>query len=455
MLLAALSLWTAIPLGWLYIGSKVSHTQFPAEGPYAVVAVGIVVSILLVAWLIGRLNRLYMRITGTNRLAPMRPTWLKSMRDTSPRRRHHDRGRGGADGLGPARRRSSFSRLVLPPRRLADRRTSSSAQTTNLPSSCITVAVDFELAAEAQVADQVGVDGGLVDAAGLRVATCRPPCGRCRRSSRRAGPRGCRGRSRSWCRSRARRGGGRPRRCRAARSGTPRRARRWRRRPCRPRSAGARPATSRPPITAGRWKVTSPSTESSTGPVKNSPSGMLWSPSQGMNVRPAMPSLMSVPGAVTRTSSWPSIHSASRSRLGRGALPGGQRVGVVGEAGAEVEVLVVGEAHLRLRGVGVGREERVAPAELALGAALHHPVQQLAGRGLAARLALRRDRRRARACWRWRRRRSARRRCRRSTRSAARSTRAARRWRACSRPPPGRRATTLRIGCAPAFSTSS
>lgn len=83
MLLAALSLWTAIPLSWIYIGSKVSHTQFPSGGPYAVVAIGIVVSVLVVAWLIGRLNGLYVRITGTNRLAPMRPTWLKSMRDTS------------------------------------------------------------------------------------------------------------------------------------------------------------------------------------------------------------------------------------------------------------------------------------------------------------------------------------------------------------------------------------
>ena len=61
MLLAALSLWTAIPLGWIYIGSKVATTQFPAEGPYAVVAVGIIVSIVLVAWLIGRLNGLYVR----------------------------------------------------------------------------------------------------------------------------------------------------------------------------------------------------------------------------------------------------------------------------------------------------------------------------------------------------------------------------------------------------------
>jgi hypothetical protein len=82
MLLAALALWTAIPLGWIYIGSKVATTQFPAEGPYAVVAIGIVVTIVLDAWLIGRLNALYMRVTGTNRLAPMRPAWLKSMRDS-------------------------------------------------------------------------------------------------------------------------------------------------------------------------------------------------------------------------------------------------------------------------------------------------------------------------------------------------------------------------------------
>jgi hypothetical protein len=84
MLLAALSLWTAIPLSWIYIGSKVSETQFPSGGPYAVVAVGIVVTILLDAWLIGRLSVLYERVTGTNRLSPMRPSWLKSTRDAAP-----------------------------------------------------------------------------------------------------------------------------------------------------------------------------------------------------------------------------------------------------------------------------------------------------------------------------------------------------------------------------------
>jgi hypothetical protein len=84
MLFAALSLWTALPLTWLYVGSKVSRTQFPAEAPYAVVIVGLIASIVIVAWLISRLNRLYVEITGTNRLAPMRPSWMRSMRDTAP-----------------------------------------------------------------------------------------------------------------------------------------------------------------------------------------------------------------------------------------------------------------------------------------------------------------------------------------------------------------------------------
>jgi hypothetical protein len=84
MLLAAFALWTVIPLVWVYIASKVSHTQFPSGGPYAVVAAGILASVLVDAWLIGRLNSLYVRITGTNRLHPIRPTWLRSMRDSAP-----------------------------------------------------------------------------------------------------------------------------------------------------------------------------------------------------------------------------------------------------------------------------------------------------------------------------------------------------------------------------------
>src|SRR6478609_9116028 len=84
MLLAAFSLWTLIPLGWVYIASKLSHSQFPSIGPYMVVIVGIIVTVLIDAWVIGRLNDLYIRVTGSNRLVQTRPNWLKSLRDTGP-----------------------------------------------------------------------------------------------------------------------------------------------------------------------------------------------------------------------------------------------------------------------------------------------------------------------------------------------------------------------------------
>jgi hypothetical protein len=82
MIVAALSLWTVIPLAWVYIGSRVSDTQAPSGGPYMVVLVGIVISILLISWLISRLNRLYVRITGSYDVGAIRPRWLRSMRDT-------------------------------------------------------------------------------------------------------------------------------------------------------------------------------------------------------------------------------------------------------------------------------------------------------------------------------------------------------------------------------------
>lgn len=84
MLLAAFSLWTLIPLGWVYIASKLAHSQFPSSGPYMIVIVGIIVTVLIDAWLIGRLNDLYVRVTGSNRLVQGRPNWLKSMRDAAP-----------------------------------------------------------------------------------------------------------------------------------------------------------------------------------------------------------------------------------------------------------------------------------------------------------------------------------------------------------------------------------
>jgi hypothetical protein len=82
MILGAVSMWTVIPFGWLWIGSRLSHTQAPSGGPYMVVFFGIVCSIIAMAWVLSRLNRLYVRITGSEKL-PDRylPAWRKSLSD--------------------------------------------------------------------------------------------------------------------------------------------------------------------------------------------------------------------------------------------------------------------------------------------------------------------------------------------------------------------------------------
>ena len=82
MLIFALSIWTLIPLGWIWIGSQLAATQFPSIGPYILVFAGIVLTILCTAWVIGRLNDIYVSLTGTATVAPLRSSWLRSMRDT-------------------------------------------------------------------------------------------------------------------------------------------------------------------------------------------------------------------------------------------------------------------------------------------------------------------------------------------------------------------------------------
>jgi hypothetical protein len=82
MIVAALSMWTLVPLGWIWIGSKISDTQEPSGGPYMLVFVGIVITILVLTWLLGRLNRLYVRITGSNAISNVRPGWMKGMMET-------------------------------------------------------------------------------------------------------------------------------------------------------------------------------------------------------------------------------------------------------------------------------------------------------------------------------------------------------------------------------------
>ena len=77
----AFSLWTVIPLGWIWIGSRVSDTQAPSTGPYAVTFFGIVISIVIVVYLLAWLNRLFARITGSHEISLERVRLYRSLSD--------------------------------------------------------------------------------------------------------------------------------------------------------------------------------------------------------------------------------------------------------------------------------------------------------------------------------------------------------------------------------------
>jgi hypothetical protein len=80
MSFAALLLWVGIPIGWLWIGSQLVSSSQPSMGPYAVVAIGIVASVVIDAMILSRLNRTYQRVTDSDGQVRIQLPWMKSMR---------------------------------------------------------------------------------------------------------------------------------------------------------------------------------------------------------------------------------------------------------------------------------------------------------------------------------------------------------------------------------------
>jgi hypothetical protein len=83
MLVGAFSLWTVVPLGWLWIGSQIVGTQEPRLWAYFVVLAGIVVSVVVIAKVLAALNRRVMVLRGGEGFRPTKipMPWLESMRD--------------------------------------------------------------------------------------------------------------------------------------------------------------------------------------------------------------------------------------------------------------------------------------------------------------------------------------------------------------------------------------
>ncbi len=64
MLLSSLMLWIAVPLGWLWVGSQVQAATDSLGYALLSIVVGVALSIALLVWVLGGLNRRYMSLRG-------------------------------------------------------------------------------------------------------------------------------------------------------------------------------------------------------------------------------------------------------------------------------------------------------------------------------------------------------------------------------------------------------
>jgi hypothetical protein len=80
MVLGSFMLWVGAPLFWLWVGSQVQKSSQPSMGPYLVVLVGVVASMIVIGKLLSRLNRTYSRVTGTTGQVRVRMPWHRSLR---------------------------------------------------------------------------------------------------------------------------------------------------------------------------------------------------------------------------------------------------------------------------------------------------------------------------------------------------------------------------------------
>ena len=80
MAIGSILLWLGIPVGWLYLVSRLVTSSRPSMGPYVLLIVGIPASMIVVGKALSKLNRVYGEVTGTTPTMRVRSPWMKSMR---------------------------------------------------------------------------------------------------------------------------------------------------------------------------------------------------------------------------------------------------------------------------------------------------------------------------------------------------------------------------------------
>jgi hypothetical protein len=87
MAIGSVVMWLGVPIGLVYLASRLADSPNPSMGPYVLILVGLPVGMIVVGKLLGALDRYHGRITGLDDGKPTQAAWMKSMRGERERRR--------------------------------------------------------------------------------------------------------------------------------------------------------------------------------------------------------------------------------------------------------------------------------------------------------------------------------------------------------------------------------
>jgi hypothetical protein len=80
MAVGSVVMWIGVPLGLIYLASRVAESSRPSAGPYLLVLLGLPIGMAIVGKCLGILDGLHGRLTGRLDESRRRATWLRSMR---------------------------------------------------------------------------------------------------------------------------------------------------------------------------------------------------------------------------------------------------------------------------------------------------------------------------------------------------------------------------------------
>jgi hypothetical protein len=87
MAVGSVVMWIGVPVGLIFLASRLADSPKPSMGPYVLILVGLPVGMMIVGKALGALDRYHGRITGLDDGKPQQAAWMKSMRGERDRKR--------------------------------------------------------------------------------------------------------------------------------------------------------------------------------------------------------------------------------------------------------------------------------------------------------------------------------------------------------------------------------